>query len=410
MQRWIWLALTGVVLSLGWGLRGYIGGGPLGAMIPGATAALALATLAGRNDREAGVIAALGAVGIGFGGQMTYGQTIGLALDPATRTWGLTGLGLKGAIWGLLGGAVLGWSFVLRRLPPARTMPALALMVAFTWIGWKTLNEPKLIYFSNRLDRPRPEIWFGLLLGAAALLAWIWLRAEVRVPLRFALWGALGGGFGFAVGGYIQVLGRAGGGDIAIGYWKVMEFTLGLCLGLAYAQSASAMCDAFDDPLDAPPPASNLLMAVRGAAMAGVTLWVLSLPLGRFEYTIVGAVLIALAMVSARDAWQIAVTLTYCAFSIDFLRSRAWSDATAWAAVALSTLAVAWLTARTERARPLLLWLMWLAVANSFLKSFGPPSGSTRLIPLEATFTGMAIIATWLVLRLPAPREPFAPR
>jgi hypothetical protein len=30
-----------------------------------------------------------------------------------------------------------------------------------------------LIYFSNRLDRPRAEIWAGLLLGAILLLAWL---------------------------------------------------------------------------------------------------------------------------------------------------------------------------------------------------------------------------------------------
>ena len=31
-----WILAPAVVMSLGWGLRGYIGGGPFGAMIPGA--------------------------------------------------------------------------------------------------------------------------------------------------------------------------------------------------------------------------------------------------------------------------------------------------------------------------------------------------------------------------------------
>ena len=74
-------------MSLGWGLRGYIGGGPLGAMIPGALVALCLCLLADRDGEDAAVIAAFGAVGVGFGGQETYGQTIGLAFDPATRWW-----------------------------------------------------------------------------------------------------------------------------------------------------------------------------------------------------------------------------------------------------------------------------------------------------------------------------------
>ena len=37
-----WILAPAVVMSLGWGLRGYIGGGPFGAMIPGALVALLL--------------------------------------------------------------------------------------------------------------------------------------------------------------------------------------------------------------------------------------------------------------------------------------------------------------------------------------------------------------------------------
>ena len=33
---WYWCVLGAVAMSLGWGLRGSIGGGSLGAMIPGA--------------------------------------------------------------------------------------------------------------------------------------------------------------------------------------------------------------------------------------------------------------------------------------------------------------------------------------------------------------------------------------
>ena len=32
-------------------------------------------------------------------------------------------------------------------------------------LGWAAINEPKLLYFSNRLDSPREEVWAGLLLG-----------------------------------------------------------------------------------------------------------------------------------------------------------------------------------------------------------------------------------------------------
>ena len=35
-----WVLVPAVVMSLGWGLRGYIGGGPFGAMIPEAGQAI----------------------------------------------------------------------------------------------------------------------------------------------------------------------------------------------------------------------------------------------------------------------------------------------------------------------------------------------------------------------------------
>ena len=65
---WLWCLFPAFAMSLGWMLRGYIGGGPLGAMIPGAMIGLALCLLLGR-ERDAGLIAAFAAIGVGFGGQ-----------------------------------------------------------------------------------------------------------------------------------------------------------------------------------------------------------------------------------------------------------------------------------------------------------------------------------------------------
>lgn len=44
----------------------------------------------------------------GFGGQETYGQTVGLSLQPETFWWAILGFVIKGAGWGLLGGAFIG--------------------------------------------------------------------------------------------------------------------------------------------------------------------------------------------------------------------------------------------------------------------------------------------------------------
>jgi len=57
---------------------------------------------------------AMGTVAMGFGGSMTYGQTIGLTHDAAlvghwgALRWGMLGLGIKGAIWIGFGGLFLG--------------------------------------------------------------------------------------------------------------------------------------------------------------------------------------------------------------------------------------------------------------------------------------------------------------
>ena len=93
-------------MMLGWGLRGFIGGGPFGAMIPGAMVALTLCFLYPRRD--VAMLAAFAAVGVGIGGEMTYGQTVGFIVKADTFWWGLLGLALKGAIWGALAGAVIG--------------------------------------------------------------------------------------------------------------------------------------------------------------------------------------------------------------------------------------------------------------------------------------------------------------
>jgi hypothetical protein len=180
-------------------------------MIPGAMVAMVLCLLLRRDGYDAGVIAAFGAVGIGFGGEMTYGQTIGLTLQSETRWWGLLGLFVKGAVWGLVGGAVLGLGFVREQYHRRELMIGFVLIIAGVFAGWKLVNEPKLIYFSNLFDRPRSEIWAGFLIGGMLLLGWLCWRRQSRVPLAFAFAGLVGGGAGFFLGGCLQAWGRSSG-------------------------------------------------------------------------------------------------------------------------------------------------------------------------------------------------------
>ena len=254
-------------MSLGWALRGYIGGGPLGAMIPGAMVGLALCLLL-RRETDAALVAAFAAVGIGFGGEMTYGQTVGLSLRPETYWWAITGFAVKGGVWGMLGGAVMGIALLRDRLPPVEVGTGLALLVGGTWLGWKAVNEPKLIYFSNRLDRPRPEVWAGLLCGALVLLAWLMWRGRARVPAWFALCGGISGGLGFAAGAAVQVWGRSTFGEFPLGWWKVMELTFGAVFGMGLGWCAWRDRAELAGQTGAVPARDSLVSACAGAAVA----------------------------------------------------------------------------------------------------------------------------------------------
>lgn len=160
-------------MSPGWGLRGFIGGGPLGAMLRGSITGLVLLLLLGL-ERETFSIPACEAAGAGFGGQMTYGQMVGLSFHPATYWWAVSGFAVKGGVWGLLGGTVLGAGLLRAQavLSGRRFLAGCAFFVAAVWMGWRLVNHAKLVYFSNPTDQPREEVWAGLLLGALVLLGW----------------------------------------------------------------------------------------------------------------------------------------------------------------------------------------------------------------------------------------------
>jgi hypothetical protein len=368
-------------------------------MIPGALAALCLCLLLDRDGDDAAVIAAWGAIGIGFGGQMTYGQTIGLMLAPETRTWGLTGLALKGAIWGFLGSAIITLALTRHRHSRRDIFIALALMCTATYAGWKLFNEPKLVYFSHPTDRPRPEIWLGMFAGALAVL--VYLRSALL--WRFALIGAVSGGIGFGAGAYIQVLGIPYPNPI-IGYWKQMELFFGAMLGVGLGYAAWLHREQLRRKESPATPSWIAPLIVPAALFAR------GIP-ARAGYTYLGAVLLAAALVWPPAARHIAVTMTYCAFSIDFLRARpAWDQSGLWIFVVVSTLLAAWcveyFATRPNPARSWFLLLLCTSVLNSMAKSFAPGGRGGGLVAMEALFAALAAAAFFLRPRAPAMASP----
>jgi hypothetical protein len=378
-------------MSLGWGLRGSIGGGSLGAMIPGAMIGLVLCLLLDR-DADAGLVAAFAAVGVGFGGQETYGQTVGLSLQPDTFWWAILGFVIKGAAWGLIGGAFIGIALDRERHTTAHLIAGFAIMVLGTWLAWKYVNSPKLIYFSNLLDRPREELWAGLWLGGLLLVAW--LRSPV--PALFALYGAIGGGIGFGTGASLQPMGKAVWAGMPLGWWKAMELTFGGILGLAYVLCAwrlrSQLAGAGAGAAAATPVSRAFLAATISIGLAIVAGNYVPV---RFDYTIAGAVLASLLLLFEPLSWQTAVTATFAAFAWDFLEYQTFAPLSlAWTLVVATTAAVTVIVARCPRPRAMLLLITWTAVASAF-RYFLPPSTVGReTVTMLTVFVVLALVMT----------------
>ena len=390
-----WCVLGAVAMSLGWGLRGSIGGGSLGAMIPGAMIGLVLCLMLQRHS-DAGLIAAFAAIGVGFGGQETYGQTVGLSLQPETFWWAILGFVIKGAVWGLLGGAFIGIALERQRYSATQLLAGFAIMVFGTWLGWQYLNSPKLIYFSNRLDRPREELWAGLWLGGLLLLAWL----RSRVPSLFALYGAIGGGIGFGLGASLQPMGRVVWAGMPLGWWKAMELTFGALLGLAFVLCAWRLRNQLAAAQLTPTEASPLPRAFLGAVIA-IGLAVLStqyIP-ARFEYTIAGAVVASLVLFSESLAWQTAITATCAAFGWDFLDYQTFAPRpVVWAFLVAMTAVLTVIVARYPRPRTMFLLLTWLAVDNAFRYLLPPSAVGREVVTMLTVFVLLASVVTVMLV------------
>ncbi len=222
-------------MMLGWGLRSFIGGGPYGAMIPGALVMMAICLLLDIPVSLAAIGVVFGTVGIAMGDTMTYSQTIGFLRKPNGVLWGFTGTSIKGGIWGLLSGLFIGFGLVYQRMKFRTILIGFLIFLTGFVLGLKLINDPKVIYFSDPFNKPRTEFWGGFLLGATGLLMYLKTKINAedwKVILRFVVYGTLGGLLGFGLGSLWITFGfRYGAAFIITDWWKVMEFTFGFILG-----------------------------------------------------------------------------------------------------------------------------------------------------------------------------------
>jgi hypothetical protein len=435
-----------ITMMLGWGLRGYIGGGPFGAMIPGAMVAICLSLLLKIPPRLASIIAVFGVVGIGLGGEMTYGQTLGFLLKPETMWWGTHGTTVKGSVWGLLGGTLLAVGFLYNKLSSRTIITSFILLLAGMLAGFKLINQPMIIYFSDPA-KPRPESWGALLVGAIAVLIYLKLKTDApsfKIISRFALLGMTGGAFGFGLGGFWMVLGSRLPDEVIFKeWWKAMEFTFGLIMGgffglaawlsrkeiitvtdFNHADSNSGSAKlirefivalvtglliywAFSSWLD---PVVDSVKTVKGFTMIGLR----DMAIIFSNYAFFGLIMVVAVIYFPYSAWQIAVALTFCHTVID-LAQDIYPDAAAQSQIAesvafilITTFAVSALTAWLQRRRNIVqnmfLLLVWSTVFVAFLRFLYQPgilkiAGlSFPVLILERFFVHIVFLTSALII------------
>lgn len=403
---WTFILFPGIAMLLGWGLRGYIGGGPFGAMIPGAMVALAISMLLGFKPGFTSLVVVFGVVGVGLGGEMTYGQTLGFLRNQDTVWWGNLGTTLKGAVWGIGGGAILGLGLIHNRISRKTIITAFVIYFIGLIVGFKLINDPKLLYFSDPVHKPRLESWAGLLFGAFALIGYLKFKIEkedFKIIIRFTKWGLISGGLGFGLGGLWFVLGTNLGDVMFRSWWKMMEFTFGLLfgMGLGYAawKSREYLSSHSDD--EESDSEGTIWKEVAGILLISLAVYLL-IPaalepladrmsydngfvagvFGDFlrmlvNYAFYGFILILIAFYKKELAWQIGITLTFCHTAIDWARDLTPSPETSldpwiqFIIVLLSTLLVAIFVAAYRRRKninySMMQILLWSTITVAFI-------------------------------------------
>ncbi|MEI6677117.1 MAG: hypothetical protein WCL21_00835 [Mariniphaga sp.] len=236
-KQWISILIVGMAFGTAWAIRGQFGH-ERGAAWAAGIGALALVLVAQRKDwyAKALLIALSSAVGWGAGGMISYGMVVGYgrATDLLNATYGLLMLFVIGGLFGLLGGGLVGLTLGSSEKKRVNWGSLMAEMTAGGLIGYYFLIEQ----LEFLMTPPRSEAWAACL-GAGLAMVWFMVRNNHTSPLRVAYYAAMGAGFGFAFGNFLQILGDV----LAIQFnmWNVMEYSIGFFggSGMAYGVFSS---------------------------------------------------------------------------------------------------------------------------------------------------------------------------
>lgn len=221
-----------MVLGTSWAIRGTFGH-EFGAAWAGSIGVLAMILVSGRKDwyKNWPAIAAMGAIGWGVTGMISYGQVVGYgkSVDFLNASYGLFCLFVIGGLFGFLGGGLTGLILESSERRKIEWASLIAQMVAGAYIVWGYLIF-QLEWF---MTPPRSELWAACL-GAALALGWYMKRNQFTNAWYVAFSTMLGAGFGFAFGNFIQTMGTVSG--LSFNWWNAMEYSIGFFggLGMAY--------------------------------------------------------------------------------------------------------------------------------------------------------------------------------
>lgn len=229
--------IVAMSLATAWAIRGQFGH-EQGAAWAGAVGGLALVLVSQRKDwyDKMVLVSLASAIGWGAGGMISYGMVVGYgrADNFINVFYGLSMLFVIGALFGLLGGGLVGMVLDSTEKKKVKWGALISEMVAGGLISYFFLIEQ----IGFKMTPPRSEAW-ALILGAGLALLWHMARDNRKSPIRVAIFSALGGGFGFAFGNFLHVIGNTM--EIPFNMWNVMEYSIGFFggSGMAYGVFSS---------------------------------------------------------------------------------------------------------------------------------------------------------------------------
>ena len=225
--------LSALAFGTAWAVRGKFGH-EQGAAWAGGIGAMGVILVAKRADwyNRLWEISLAAAFGWGLSGMISYGAVVGYARadDFVNIFYGLSMLFVIGSLYGFLGGGLFALSLSDTKEDRVPWAVLLTEMLAFGLLTYGLLINQLGWLMTPR----RSELWAACL-GACIPIGWYAFRTNKRQILRVAIWSALGGGWGFAFGNFLQVMANAV--NFPMNPWNIMEYSIGFFGGLGMCYS-----------------------------------------------------------------------------------------------------------------------------------------------------------------------------